>query len=99
LFRRERLLLVKIPRRRRCPHLASGRESLHLPHPDEPPNPLADLSPPTESRRRRRQPALSTRRSALVHPGCRPCARGGRGNPGDGSVAAIQARSRCIGGL
>ena len=39
LFRRERLLLVKVPRRRPCPHLASGRESLHLPLPDEPPLP------------------------------------------------------------
>jgi hypothetical protein len=28
LFRRERLLLVKVPRRRLCPHLASGREPL-----------------------------------------------------------------------
>lgn len=32
--------------------------------------------------------------SALLHHGCRPCARGGRGDPGDGSVAAIEARCR-----
>jgi len=51
-----------------------------------------------EGRRRRRQPAVPSRRPAQLHLGRRPRARGGPGDQRDRRLAAIEARARRIDG-